>query len=257
LRPYHATAAQLAIAIDSRVQQRLLYERGQQLAVLQERERLARELHDSVTQLIFSTTLIAQSVAPAWRRDPLEGQKRVDRLLELSQTALREMRSLLLELRPVEETASPTLTGPERVRRHGLLEALRLLAADFTHDGVRVGVRTYEYSAGSGGAAGNETVEHDAYRIVQEALNNAIKHARAQEILVLLDGSDPKQLCLSISDDGVGFVPAVEDESQVGRFGMKTMRERAEALGGSLRVITAPGKGTTVEVMVPIHEMKL
>lgn len=252
LRPYHATAAQLATAIDSRMQQRLLYERGQQLAVLQERERLARELHDSVTQLIFSTTLIAQSIAPAWKRNPLEGQQRVDRLLELSQMALREMRSLLFELRPVEEANPPALTGPERVRNYGLLEALRLLAGDFSHDGIRVDVRTYEYSliplAGTGDTV---TIEQDIYRIVQEALSNALKHARAQEILVLLDGSASERLCLSISDDGVGFVPGPRDESQTGGFGMKTMRERAEAMGGQLRLISAPGRGTTVEVTIP------
>ena len=259
LRPYHATAAQLAIAIDSRLQQRLLNERGQQLAVLQERERLARELHDSVTQLIFSTTLIAQSIAPAWKRDPLEGQRRVDRLLELSQTALREMRSLLFELRPVEEAEPPTLTGPERVRRYGLLEALRALAADFSHDGVQVGVRTYELPLTRFVATARtetEAIEQDIYRIVQEALNNAIKHARAHEILVLLDGSDSNQLCLSISDDGVGFVPGPGEESQAGGFGMKTMRERAESVGGSLRVISAPGKGTTIEVTLPTREQK-
>ena len=269
LRPYHATAAQLAIAIDSRVQQQLLYERGQQLAVLQERERLARELHDSVTQLIFSTTLIAQSIAPAWKRDPGEGQRRVDRLLELSQTALREMRSLLFELRPVEEGEPPALrpgsgqalTGPERVHRYGLLEALHALAADFSHDGVQVGVRTYEYSTrnfGPSTGSGNETtIDQDIYRIVQEALNNAIKHARAHEILVLLDGSDSNQLCLSISDDGVGFVPGPGEESQASGFGMKTMRERAETLGGSLRVISAPGKGTTIEVTIPTRARKI
>jgi signal transduction histidine kinase len=256
LRPYHATAAQLAIAIDSRLQQGLLYERGRQLAVLQERDRLARELHDSVTQLIFSTTLIAQSIAPAWKRDPSEGQKRVDRLLELSQTALREMRSLLFQLRPVEDVDPPTLTGPERVHRHGLLEALRLLAVDFTHDGVQVAVRTYAYSP-TRFSPGNEMImEQDVYRIVQEALNNAIKHAHAREILVMLDGSESKQLCLSISDDGVGFVPGPGEETQTGGFGMKTMRERAAILGGSLKVISAPGKGTTIEVMIPNSEKK-
>jgi signal transduction histidine kinase len=256
LRPYHATAVQLATAIDSRQQQRLLYERGQQLAVLQERERLARELHDSVMQLIFSTTLIAQSIAPAWKRDPLEGQQRVNRLLELSQTALREMRSLLFELRPVGDTDPPTLTGPERVRHYGLLEALRLLAGDFTHDGVQVGVRTYEYSQAHLEEGNDATIQQDIYRIVQEALNNAIKHARAHEILVLLDGSDPKLLCLSISDDGVGFVPGLGGESQAGGFGMNTMRERAEARGGSLQVISAPGRGTTIEVTIPTGERK-
>jgi signal transduction histidine kinase len=201
--------------------------------------------------------LIAQSIGPAWKRDPAEGQRRVDRLLELSQTALREMRSLLFELRPVDHIDPPTLTGPERVHRYGLLEALRLLAGDFTHDGVRVDVRTYEYSptlfeTGLGVGSGNQTtIEQDIYRIVQEALNNAIKHARAHEILVLLDGSDLSQLCLSISDDGVGFVPGLGEESQAGGFGMKTMRERAETLGGILQVISAPGRGTTVEVKIP------
>jgi signal transduction histidine kinase len=256
LRPYHATAAQLAIAIDSRLQQKLLYERGQQLAVLQERERLARELHDSVTQLIFSTTLIAQSIAPAWKRNPDEGQQRVDRLLELSQTALREMRSLLFELRLVEDTNPPTLTGAERVSRHGLLEALRMLAADFTHDGVQVGVRTHQYAPSRFAAGSDTSVGQGVYRIVQEALNNTIKHARAHEILVLLDGSDSKNLCLSISDDGVGFATLPVEESQSGGFGMKTMRERAEALGGTIRVISAPGRGTTVEVIIPHDEIK-
>jgi signal transduction histidine kinase len=257
LRPYHATAAQLAIAIDSRLQQGLLYERGRQLAVLQERERLARELHDSVTQLIFSTTLIAQSIAPAWKRDPNEGQRRVDRLLELSQMALREMRSLLFQLQPVDDAEPPTLTGPERVRRYGLLEALRLLAADFTQEGVQVGVRTYQYSPSPLDARTEVTIGEDIYRIVQEALNNAIKHARAHEILVMLDGSESNQLCLSISDDGVGFVPGPGEETQAGGFGMKTMRGRAATVGGSLRVISAPGKGTTIEVTIPNSEGRI
>ena len=269
LRPYQATAVQLATAIDNRLQQGLLYERGQQLAVLQERQRLSRELHDSVTQLIFSTTLIAQSVGTAWKRDPVEGQRRLDRLLELSQAALREMRSLLFELQPSEEAQRTSevssdrvdrkriLTGPERVRRYGLLEAIRQLAGDFSHDGVQVSVRTFEYSLMRFGTeavmkSGNEmTIEQDIYRIVQEALNNAIKHAHAHEILVLLDGSDSKHLCLSISDDGVGFVPGSGERSQAGGFGMKTMRERAETLAGSLRVLSAPGRGAIIEVTIP------
>ncbi|MGH2583454.1 MAG: GAF domain-containing protein, partial [Dehalococcoidia bacterium] len=100
LHPYKVTAAQLATAIDSRRQQLLLMERGQQLAVLEERGRLARELHDSVTQLVFSVTLVAQTLAAAWRRDPAEGERRVNRLLQSSQAALAELRALLAELRP-------------------------------------------------------------------------------------------------------------------------------------------------------------
>jgi signal transduction histidine kinase len=210
-------------------------------------------------------------VGTAWKRDPAEGQRRLDRLLELSQTALREMRSLLFELRPSEGTQAmdellphqaqkPALTGAERVNQLGLLEALRKLAQDFSHDGVRVDVRTFEYLPtrfGGGGTAkpGNEmTIQQDIYRIVQEALNNATKHAHAHEILVMLDGSESNQLCLSISDDGVGFAPEGREETQSGGFGMKTMRERAESLGGSLRIRSAPGKGTTVEVTIPLPE---
>jgi signal transduction histidine kinase len=149
------------------------------------------------------------------------------------------------------------LTGPERVRRYGLLEALRLLATDFTHDGVQVAVRTFAYSPTRLSQGTEMTVEQDIYRIVQEALNNAIKHARAREILVMLDGSESKQLCLSISDDGVGFISGPGEETQSGGFGMKTMHERAGTLGGSLRVISAPGKGTTIEVTIPNSENKI
>jgi signal transduction histidine kinase len=119
----------LAAAIDSRQQHLLLIERGQRLAVLEERQRLARELHDSVTQLVFSMTLIAQSIAPAWRRDSAEGEWRVTRLLELGQSTLTEMRALLAELRPAEDTAVASAAEgamPEisRVRRDGLEAAL-------------------------------------------------------------------------------------------------------------------------------------
>lgn len=265
LRPYQATAVQLASAIDSRLQQGLLFERGQQLAVLEERQRLARELHDSVTQLIFSTTLIAQSIAAAWKRSPAEGQQRVDRLLELSQTALREMRSLLFELRPGQEIPDPeaagrALTGLERIRRYGLLGALQQLAQDFSQDVIEV-----RLVAAATAPLATETAHEPApgsvldqgiYRIVQEALNNAVKHARARQILVQIEQAEGDQLAISIKDDGIGFAPGALAESQAGGFGMKTMRERAETLGGSLQVISALGEGTTVEVLIPMREIK-
>ena len=267
LWPYRATAAQLATAIDSRLQQGLLYERGQQLAVLQERQRLARELHDSVTQLIFSTTLISQSVAPAWRRDPLEGEHRITRLLELSQTALREMRSLLFELKPSEGMQSrespSTLTGPERIRHYGMLGALRLLAEDFSHDGVRVrleadGSRSGSFGAESAPRSGKDAMfEESLYRIIQESLNNAIKHARARHVAIRIRDDKPGFLCFSVHDDGIGFIPKPAQEAHQGSgLGMRTMRERAEALGGNLRVDSKPGHGTVIEVIVPLQEAR-
>jgi signal transduction histidine kinase len=267
LWPYQATAIQLATAIDNRMQQGLLSERAQQLAVLQERQRLARELHDSVTQLIFSTTLIAQSIAPAWKRDPLEGQQRVDRLLELSQTALREMRSLLFELHlgdnEKNNVSASTLTGSERVGRHGLLDALRLLAGDFSNDSIHVNIEsqgyppTYLNSEITGSLQLGPVIEESIYRITQEALNNVIKHAHARQVIIQLDGSRPKELCLSIKDDGMGFIPGadrIRDKPEEGGFGMNTMRERAEALGGQIQVISAPGKGTIIEVAIPFKD---
>jgi signal transduction histidine kinase len=267
LRPYRATAAQLAIAIDHRTQQTLVSERGQQLAVLQERQRLARELHDSVTQLIFSTTLIAQSIEPAWRRDPLEGKQRVDRLLELSQTALREMRSLLFELRPGEMTTNKTipaaLTGSERIHHYGMLGALRLLAEDFSHDGIKVRVEMHGsgskfFETESTGGVGHEAaLKESVYRIIQESLNNATRHSQARHVTVQIRNTSSGSLCFSVIDDGIGFHPGLSDAvdaPQGSGLGMKTMRERAEAMGGNLSVISTPGQGTVVEVIVPFKE---
>ena len=270
LRPYRATAAQLAIAIDHRTQQTLLGERGQQLAVLQERQRLARELHDSVTQLIFSTTLIAQSVSPAWRRDPHEGERRVERLLELSQMALREMRSLLFELKPSNEiqnqTVPSTLTGSERIHHYGLLRALRLLAEDFSHEGFKVKIDVDEagskyFGAESGQKSGEEAMlEEGVYRIIQEALNNAIKHSRARFVNIQIKSDTADVFRFTVRDDGIGFAPKSVEAGDVLRgtgLGMKTMRERAEAIGGSLRILSVPGQGTVIEVVVPLKETRV
>ena len=265
LSPYRAVAAQLAIAIDHRSQQTLLQQRGQQLAVLQERQRLARELHDSVTQLIFSTTLIAQSITPAWKRNPEEGEKRVERLLELSQTALREMRSLLFELKSSEDIQDKelpvTLTGLERIRHYGLLGAVRLLAKDFSADGIQVNVDVDEageklFNQQTGSVSAKEPmVEESIYRIMQEALNNAVKHAKARQIFISIRCFE-KRLYISVMDDGKGFKgkPSEKQQPEGSGLGMKTMKERAEAMGGRLSVKSAPKQGTTIEVNIPLKE---
>jgi signal transduction histidine kinase len=255
LEPYQGTAAQLAAAIDSRQQHLLLIERGQRLAVLEERQRLARELHDSVTQLIFSMTLIAQSIAPAWRRDAVEGERRVTRLLELSQSTLTEMRALLAELRPAADTAVASgVEGvmPEigRVRRDGLEAALRLHLADIARDGLQVDFTATEYRP--------QPLAHEEalFRIVQEALNNVVKHARARRVEITLWAVDDS-IVLTVRDDGQGFTS--EPVSLAGRlrsptsggFGLRIMRERAEAFGGRFDVISAPGKGTIIDVRLP------
>jgi signal transduction histidine kinase len=255
LRPYQATAVQLAGAIDSRRQQRLLQERNQQLAVLEERQRLARELHDSVTQLIFSVTLIAQSIAPAWRRDPAQGEERVRRLLELSQSALAEMRALLAELRPSDGrpfTPEPITPGLKRLHREGLPAALRLYLAEIAGDNLEVDVSTAGYSqAGDGNASRLPPgVEETLYRVGQEALNNVVKHARAGRVTINLY-VDQALARLIITDDGQGFMAPENANDLPGRLGLKTMRERVEAVGGGLRLTSSPGAGTAVAITLP------
>jgi signal transduction histidine kinase len=273
LQPYQVTAAQLAVTIDSRRQHQLLYERGQQVAVLQERQRLARDLHDSVTQLIFSMTLIAQSISPAWQRDPAEGEHRVARLLELSQAALAEMREFLAELRPanLEPVAAEGLglvgvPGPApgnlQTQQEGLAVALQKHIAHIIGEELRVEIDLHNY------VKQPPAVEAALYRIAQEALNNIVKHARAQHVeirLVTHHGATR----LTVTDDGIGIgddaaghseiqsgdhpgtVRSGPPTAQAGGFGLVSMRERAEALGGTVRLIVNPGQGTTVMVELP------
>ncbi|HET8580661.1 MAG TPA: GAF domain-containing protein, partial [Nitrospiraceae bacterium] len=242
-------AGQVAAAIENRQQQALLYERAQQLAILEERRRLARDLHDSVTQLIFSVTLIAQSISPAWRRDPAEGEKRVDRLLELSKRALVEMRALLAELQLAQEDNA--------LRAEALPAALARHISGLTQDGLQIHLQASRY------VPQPPALEECLFRIAQEALNNVIKHAHASRVNVILRCED-KEVCLKVRDNGIGFQvdpiggrrdsssPRFDDSANHDGFGILNMRERAASRGGSLRVISKPRKGTTVEVRIPI-----
>lgn len=270
---YQTTAAQLATAIDSRLQQQILINRSRQIAVLEERHRLARELHDSVTQLLFSITLIAQSISPAWRRSAEEGEQRVNRLLELSQSALAEMRALLAELRPsnvepeMVNSDGSSMAGTLRLRNDGLIAALEQYIASVTSSWVTDQPLAVTLQAESYQPQPTE-YEEALYRIAQEALNNAVKHASASTItitLAYLDERDERMgieggtIALAVKDNGVGFAahPSAGDhhdrvaqhERRVG-MGLQSMAERAHALGGFLSVTTEPGHGTQVEAII-------
>jgi len=208
-----------------------LYEQAQQLAVVKERNRLARDLHDSVTQALYGVTLYAEAAS---RQLSLgEAGMTSDHLREIratSQEALREMRLLIFELR------SPMLM------RDGLAAALqaRLEAVE-----GRVGLKT-EFRRGGSGRLPAE-LEEGLYRVAQEALNNVLKHANASRVTVHLY-QDKRIVSLEITDDGIGFDPIVAREQ--GRFGLRGMEERAVRLGGELRVQSSPGEGTSVRVEV-------
>jgi signal transduction histidine kinase len=244
-------ADQLAVAIENA----RLYEAARRGAVLEERHRIARELHDSVTQQLFSATLIAQSVAPAFARDPVEGERRATMLLDLARTALAEMRGLLAELRPHgpggDRPAMPPMTDPglTTVRKGGLVAALR---AHF----LSAGVGELRVKLDADGYAPQPADREEAlYRMIREALHNVVKHARASEAEVrLVCTSDVVRA--TVRDDGIGF--ASEGRTASGRFraahglGLLSIRERAAEHHGAFRIESEPGRGTLVEITLPI-----
>jgi signal transduction histidine kinase len=240
-------ADQLAVAIENA----RLYEHGQRLAVLEERQRLARELHDSVTQHIFGMVLIGESLASAWRRNPEEAARRAQRMAELSRVALAEMRNLLDELRPdrerVDDGGGPDPTGLARVRRLGLVSALERQANDMAAEDLRIEVNAAGY------VPQRTIVEEALFRIGQEALSNIVKHAGARHAsITLMTGSGETRL--DVRDDGTGFrrvAKGRERGARTGGLGLSSMRERAEELGGRLRVESTPGRGTHIEVRIP------
>lgn len=234
--PRHAdlimTAAnQAAVAIENA----RLYARAQESAALEERQRLARELHDSVTQALFSMTLHARATQLAIERSGIAAEspagRGVTQLRALAQGALAEMRALIFELRP------------GALAEEGLAAAL---AKQATALAAREGLEVRVEVPGTRLSLAPAVEEH-LYRLGQEALHNVVKHAGAHRATVRLAATGP-DLTLEIADDGRGFDPAV---SRPGHLGLGTMAERARAVGASLAIESAPDRGTTVRVLVP------
>ncbi len=205
-----------------------LYEQAEATAAEGERIRLARELHDAVSQTLFSASLIADVLPQLWKRDPETAQSRLQTLRQLTRGALAEMRTLLVELRPA------TLV------RADLSELLRQLSE------AAAGRAQLEISVHAQPAPGLPAdVKVALYRMAQEALNNTIKHAQATraEVWLLVE---PNRTVLTISDDGRGFDPKA---IPAGHFGLLGIRERAEAVGAEVTIDSAPGRGTQIAVV--------
>ncbi|MFZ5809652.1 MAG: histidine kinase [Chloroflexota bacterium] len=221
---------QIAIAIENA----RLYNQSRDLAVLEERNRLARELHDSVTQSLYSLMLLTEG----WRRT-LNGQEKVDiesylsRIKEISARSLKEMRLLIMELRP------PTLD------QEGLVGALqKRLDAVEKRVGIKARVMMEEFCDLP------IAVEKELYWIAQEALNNSLKHANASHVTVLIN-VEGASVILRVIDDGIGF--DVQSAQSQGGMGLFNMRERAARLGGSLVIESTIGSGTVVSACVPLN----
>jgi len=205
--------------------------RAEELAVLQERNRLARELHDSVTQSLYSLTLLAEAGQRMIRAEDLQqiaGNQ--TRLGQIAQQALQEMRLLVYELRPLA------------LKSEGLVGALEQRLETVER---RAGIQARVLVEGEVDLAPG--LEEELYGIAQEALNNALKHARASKIVLSVRMVD-KSVILEVADDGQGFDLA---EVQVkGGLGLISMQERAEKIGGQLDIDSAPGEGTRISVKV-------
>lgn len=227
-------ADQVAIAIENAQ----LYQQAEQLAVMKERSRLARELHDSVTQSLYSLTLYAEAsrrLVEAGNATQAAGY--LTQLGETAQQALREMRLLVYQLRP-SALETEGLVGALQQR----LEAVERRAgvdAQLAVDG------TMELPA---------PVETGLYRIAQEALNNALKHAAATKVTIRICATGDR-VELEIADDGRGFDTSAGPQN--GGLGLHTMRERVEQLDGTLSIQSKPGQGTHVHAMVPVNGTEL
>lgn len=218
---------QIGLYIERKRAEEAQQEKARLLAAMEERQRLARDLHDSVTQTLFSASVVAEMLPLLWSRDPEQIKPGLEELNQLTRDALTEMRSLLCELR------SPTPTTSE------LGELLKILADKLTHRTnieVTLDIRLP--------VPPTADLQMTLYRITQEALNNIAKHAAATHVWVRLTG-DAGQITLQIEDNGCGFDLA---QIPVDHFGLAIMRERAEAAGAVLYINSAPGKGTQLGV---------
>ncbi len=207
----------------------------EELAATNERNRLARELHDSVTQIIFGLTLTAQAARILLDRDPARVGAQLDHMQVLAQNALAEMRALIKQLHPTP------------VSEEGLAAGLRRLAAERNSmDGLTVELNL------KGERSLPANIEDGLYRVVQEALNNIIKHAHTDHAVVTLNLEAEDTLNLCIEDAGIGFDPT-RTHSLPGHLGLTSMCERVEALGGNLVIDSKPGKGTRLLVELALN----
>jgi signal transduction histidine kinase/ligand-binding sensor domain-containing protein len=232
----------LAVALANQTSLAITNERlkshAQEAAVTAERNRLARDLHDAVTQTLFSTSLIAEVLPKIWEKDPAQGEARLAELKQLTRGALGEMRTLLMELRPSAfQDANP-------------VELFKHLTDAFSgRTGVPVSMKI------DTGPECDLPVEVKGvfYRVAQEGLNNIFKHADASQVWFRFTCS-ADGLTLSISDDGQGFR---QEDVPAGHMGLGIMAERAETIDADLTLVSQPGEGTTLRLVWQPEENQL
>ncbi len=200
-------------------------------AVLEERRRLARDLHDSVSQQLFALHMSASSLPKLLELNPEQANKVMEQLIAMSSTAQRQMRGLIAQLRPME------------LQGRTLCEAMDRWFPDYCRQNGLQGTLDMQLRSRL-----PEAMEHQLFLIVQEAMGNVVKHAEATSVRLYLGETD-SQVVMNIEDDGTGFR---SEQVRTGAYGLSTMRERAQKLGGEAEIMSKPGAGTKVKVWFPI-----
>lgn len=208
-----------------------LAEQARVSAIVEERQRLARELHDAVSQQLFAISMTATAVGRTLEKDFDKAQRQVELIEEMASVAQSEMRALLLHLRPVY------LEGKELSQ--GLLELVRELKTKVPMDLTLEIEEDLKLSKG---------IENHLFRIIQEAMSNTLRHAKADKMEIRIHRR-AETVKVILRDNGIGFEL---DEKKQASYGLSTMQERVREIGGSIQFITAPGKGTRIEITVPL-----
>jgi signal transduction histidine kinase len=227
LQVLDTAGSQIGLFIERKHAEQQRWEQARILAVLEERQRLARDLHDSVTQTLFSASVVAEMLPIIWTRSPDQIKPGLDELHQLTRDALCEMRSLLGDLRPA---AFKNGELPKLLKQLGETLAQQT-KAEVTFD-IQLPVPL------------SADLQMTVYRITQESLNNIARHAAATRVSVQLQ-ADETQLRLQINDNGCGFdILSIPN----GHYGLDIMRERAEAVGARLHINSVSGKGTCLSL---------
>lgn len=220
-----ALANQAAIALENA----RLYEQARTLAALRERQRLARELHDSVSQELYGISLNAENARETLFNHPGEAAEAIEMITQHAEVGMAEMRALLFELRP------------ESLQSLGLIGALSRQVAK-----LRANYQLIVHTSFSEEPEISVEKKHALYRIAQEALHNVVRHARATTVFLRM-ALEGRFLLLEIRDDGRGFDP---EDNFSGHLGLQSMKERIAAVSGTLTINSTPENGTTLSVRV-------
>ncbi|WP_028593987.1 sensor histidine kinase [Paenibacillus assamensis] len=208
-----------------------LAEQARITAIIEERQRLARELHDAVSQQLFAISMTATAVKRTLSRDFDRAERQVELIEEMASVAQSEMRALLLHLRPVHLEGKGLVQGVQELVRELQMKVPIEIQCEVDDD-IRL----------------LKGVENHLFRIIQEAMSNTLRHSKAERMEIRIQNRED-HVRLMIRDNGVGF--EWQDSKQTS-YGLRTMQERVHEVGGSIQFITAPSKGTRIEIRVPV-----